>query len=129
MCQSLSQAQAGEGDWELQQWQRSVLEKGAGRRGHKVEDVELDLKWLQRDWEKLGGGLWLEGSKEEEKSEKGSGDIVLGGCGPEWAKYLRSRTEFTERGLRAKIKESLNIRVSNHMPLPWQKFLRSRRIL
>ena len=28
----------------------------------------------------IGGGLW---SKEEEKSEQGSGDIVLGGCGPE----------------------------------------------
>ena len=53
----------------------------------------------------------MEGSKEEEeKSEKASGDIVLGGCGPEWAKYLRSRTEFTERGLRVKSKESLNMR-------------------
>ena len=34
----------------------------------------------------IGGGLW---SKEEEaKSEQGSGDIVLGGCGPEWAKSI-----------------------------------------
>ena len=24
----------------------------------------------------IGGGLWSEGSKEEEKSEQGSGDIV-----------------------------------------------------
>ena len=35
------------------------------------------------------GGLWSEVSKEEEeKSEEGSGDIVLGGCGPEWAKSI-----------------------------------------
>ena len=35
------------------------------------------------------GGLWSEGSKEEEeKSEQGSGDIVLGGCGPEWVKGI-----------------------------------------
>ena len=74
--------------------------------------------------------MWLEGSKEEEeKSEKASGDIVLGGCGPEWAKYLRSRTEFTERGLRVKSKESLNIRVSNHMQLLLQKLLMYHRIL
>ena len=26
--------------------------------------------------------------KEEEKSEQGSGDIILGGCGPEWAKSI-----------------------------------------
>ena len=31
----------------------------------------------------LGGGLWSEGPKEEEKSEQRLGDIVLGGCGPE----------------------------------------------
>ena len=31
-----------------------------------------------------GAGLWFEGSKEEEeKSEQGLGDIILGGCGPE----------------------------------------------
>ena len=34
----------------------------------------------------IGGGLWSEWSKgEEEKSEKRSGDIVVGGSGPEWA--------------------------------------------
>ena len=78
----------------------------------------------------IGGGLWLERSKEEEeKSEKGSGDIVLGGCGPEWTKYLRSRKEFTEKGSRVKSKESLNIRDSNHLPLWWQKLSRSHRIL
>ena len=34
----------------------------------------------------IGGGLWSERSKEEEeKSEKKSGDIVLGRSGPEWA--------------------------------------------
>ena len=35
------------------------------------------------------GGMSSEGLKEEEeKSEQGSGDIVLGGCGPEWAKCV-----------------------------------------
>ena len=64
-----------------------MLEEG-GRRGHKVEVVELDLERLQRDWERMGsslekGELWSEGLKEEEKSEQGLGDIVLGGYGPE----------------------------------------------
>ena len=36
----------------------------------------------------IGGGLWSEGLKEEEKSEQGSGHIVLGGCGPEWARCI-----------------------------------------
>ena len=35
------------------------------------------------------GGMSSEGLKEEEeKSEQGSGDIVLGGCGPESAKSI-----------------------------------------
>ena len=35
------------------------------------------------------GRLWWEGWKEEEeKSEQGSGDTVLGGCGPKWAKSI-----------------------------------------
>ena len=35
------------------------------------------------------GRLWSEGLKEEEeKSEQGSGDIVLGGCGTESAKII-----------------------------------------
>ena len=29
----------------------------------------------------IGDGLWSEGSKEEEKSEQGRGDIVAGRCG------------------------------------------------
>ena len=36
----------------------------------------------------IGGALWSKGSKKEEKSEHGSGDIVLGGCGPERAKSI-----------------------------------------
>ena len=37
----------------------------------------------------VGDGLRSEGSKEEEeKSERGSGDIVLGECGPEGAKSI-----------------------------------------
>ena len=39
------------GVWDLPRWQRSALEKEGGRRGPKVEVVELDLKWLQRVWE------------------------------------------------------------------------------
>ena len=42
--QSLPQAQAEDGGWEL--W--PALEKEGGRRGLKVEVVELDLEW---DWE------------------------------------------------------------------------------
>ena len=39
--------------------------------------------------EAIGGALWSEGSKEEEeKSEQGSGDVVLGGSGPGWAKSI-----------------------------------------
>ena len=47
--QSLPLEQAGEGDWELRQW--PVVEKERGRRGHKVEVVELDLERLQWDWQ------------------------------------------------------------------------------
>lgn len=36
----------------------------------------------------IGSGLWSEGLKEEETSEQGSGEIVLEGCGPEWAKSV-----------------------------------------
>ena len=47
--QSLFQTQAREGVWEL--WWRPALEKEGGRRGRKVEVVELDLELLQGDWE------------------------------------------------------------------------------
>ena len=47
--QGLSQAQAGEGCWELQWWWRPALEKEDGSRGHKVEVVEMDLEQLQGD--------------------------------------------------------------------------------
>ena len=54
-----------------------------------MEVVELDLELLQRGLGVLWGGLWSEGLKEEEeKSEQGSEDIVLGGCGPQWAKSI-----------------------------------------
>ena len=48
--QSLSQAQPGEGGWELWQWWKPALEESR-RRGCKVEVVELDLEWLQGDQE------------------------------------------------------------------------------
>ena len=38
--------------------------------------------------EAIGGALWSEGSKDEEKSKQGSEDIVVGGCGPEWAERI-----------------------------------------
>ena len=57
--QSLSQAQAGEG---VGSW--GGLEKEGGRRGHKVEVVELDLEWLQGNWERLGGGCAVVGRIE-----------------------------------------------------------------
>ena len=47
---SLSQAQAGEGCWELQPWKRPA-EKEGERRGLKVEVVELNLEQLQGNWE------------------------------------------------------------------------------
>ena len=58
----------------------------------------------------IGGGLWSEGSEEEEKSEQRSGNTVLGGWPRMGQEYLRSRTGFTEKGSREKSKESLNIR-------------------
>ena len=45
--QNLPPTQAEEKGWE--QW--PGLEKEGGRRGHKVEVVELDLEWLQWDWQ------------------------------------------------------------------------------
>ena len=56
----------------------------------------------------IGGGLWSEGLKEEkEKSEQGSGDIVLGhqsGLG------VFEEQDRIHRGSRAKSKARLNIR-------------------
>lgn len=61
--------------------------------------------------EAIGGALWSEGSKEEEeKSEQGSGDIVLGVCGPGWAKSISGVEQEVQRGPRVESKESLNIR-------------------
>ena len=45
--QNLPPTQAEEKGWE--QW--PGFEKEGGRRGHKVEVVELDLESLQGDWE------------------------------------------------------------------------------
>ena len=52
------------------------------------------FKWRLWNWIRIGIGSdtgWavVRGWKEEEeKSEQGLGDIVLGGCGPEWAKSI-----------------------------------------
>ena len=68
----------------------------------KKEGGRTDVKWRLWNWRipkggsgaaarglgAIGCGLWSEGSKEEEKSEQGSGDILLGGWGPEWAKSI-----------------------------------------
>ena len=45
--QSLPLEEAGEGVQELWPW--PALENEGGRRGHKVEAVELDLKQLQKN--------------------------------------------------------------------------------
>ena len=79
-------AQAVEGVWE-QWWWWPALEKEGGRRGRQVGDCETGSGGC-RGLGALGSGLWAEGSKEEVKSEQGSGDLVLGGCGPEWAKCI-----------------------------------------
>ena len=50
--QSLPLEQAGEGVQELWPW--PALEKEGGRRGCKVEAVELDLERLQKNWEPWG---------------------------------------------------------------------------
>ena len=63
--QSLSQAQAGEG---VGSW--GGLEKEGGRRGHKVEVVELDLEWVKGDWECYGVGCGRNGLREKKKSLK-----------------------------------------------------------
>ena len=85
--QSLSQAQAGEGVWELRRG-RPALEKEEGK-GEGVEGggCGTGSGAAARGLGAIGGGL-REGSKEEEKSQQGSGDIVLGGCGPERAKSI-----------------------------------------
>ena len=78
--------QAREEGWE--QWQWSALEKEGGRRGCKVEVVELDLMWLQQEWELYEVGCDQKGQRRKKQSlnrdqEWGWGDIVLGRCGPE----------------------------------------------
>ena len=49
--QSLPPAQGGEVGWELQLWP-GLRRREGGRRGRKVEVVELDLEQLQWDWER-----------------------------------------------------------------------------
>ena len=90
----------------------SELLSGTGRGGGlgaaggggllKKEGGRRDVKWSLWNWRipkggsgaaarglgAIGCGLWSEGSKEEEKSEQGSGDILLGGWGPGWAKSI-----------------------------------------
>ena len=58
--------------------------------------------------EGIGDALWSEGSKEEEEnSQQGSGNIVLGGCGPEWAKSIREVEQEVQReGQGQKVKKA-----------------------
>ena len=88
---SHSLSQSGEGCWEL--WPRHALEKEGGREegtegGGCGTGSGAAARGLGAMGVGEGRGLWSEGSKEEEKSEQGSRDIVLGGCGPEWAKSI-----------------------------------------
>ena len=58
------------------------VQKARGEGEHGTGSATIGL-------EGIGDALWSEGSKEEEeKSKQGSGNIVLGGCGPEWAKSI-----------------------------------------
>ena len=70
---SLSQAQSGEGCWEL--WPRLALEKEGGRRGRKVEVVELDLEQLKGDWDRWGWGRGMacgwKGPRKKKNLNKG----------------------------------------------------------
>ena len=65
-----------------------MLEKEGGRRELWVGGCETGSGAAVRGLGALGRGLWSEGSKEEEISEQGSGDLVLGGHGPEWAESI-----------------------------------------
>ena len=71
---------SGEGGWEL--------EACAGEGGLQGRGCGTGSGAAARGSGVLRGGLWSGGSKEDEKSEQGSGNIVLGGCGPEWAKRI-----------------------------------------
>ena len=78
---SLSQAQAGEGVG-------SCCSGLCLRRREGGGGVRWRLwNWIWSCCKGIGDRGWAvsEGSKEEEgKSEQGRGDIVFGGCGPEW---------------------------------------------
>ena len=59
------------------------VQKARGEGEHGTGSATIGL-------EGIGDALWLEGSKEEEE-KIGTGIrkyIVLGGCGPEWAKNI-----------------------------------------
>ena len=83
--QTLPLAQAVEGVWEQWWWWPALEKEGGGgvrwRLWNQIWSTAMGLG-------AIGGGLQSEGSKEEDKSEQRSGDIVLGGCGPEWAKSI-----------------------------------------
>ena len=68
-------------------------EKEGGRRGCKVEVVELDLELLQRDWELLGVGCGQKGRRKKESLNR-EGETS----------YLEdvAQSGFTERGVESK---------------------------
>ena len=76
---------------------RPALEKEGGRRGRWVGGRETGSGAAARGLGALGSGLWSEGSKEEEMSEQGSGDLVLGGHGPEWAESIWEAEQDSQR--------------------------------
>ena len=78
-------------------YQAQLRGRGGGlhfrRRGWGVLCEEEVWSWIWSSRKGIGsdgggGGVCLEGSKEDEKSQQGSGDIVLGGCGPEWTNSI-----------------------------------------
>ena len=74
------------------------LRRREGGGGVGLEVMKLDLGRLRGELGALGSGLWSEGSKEQgRRSEQGSGDLVLGGHGPEWAESIWEAEQDSQR--------------------------------
>ena len=75
----------------LSEFLEQVQEGSRVERDHKVEAVELELDLEQLQWDQEWWGWAVVRSvkgEEKGKPEQWSGDVVLGGGGPEWAKSI-----------------------------------------